>query len=240
MANVYLQGGKAGIGGETGANAVNHHVTLGVPPTEFPIPNPGHFEQYVTNVINSSTNTKANATYENARIVANTNPNFTGNITLKGVIFIETPNVVNIAGNVNITGIIVGDGSYEDDSGTNQLNITGNAISYPVSALPNEEKFAGIRNETGTFVLAPGFKASFGGNFNTLSGAIAANGIRFFGNAGGTIHGSVINYSNEEMTLTGNSDLFFNRSGITETPAGFEPEIIVTYVPSSYTEDAGL
>ncbi|GAH97279.1 unnamed protein product, partial [marine sediment metagenome] len=72
-----------------------------------------------------------------------------------------------------------------------------------------------------------GFSVSFGGNFETLNGAIAANGIEFFGNAGGTIDGSVINYSGSPMTLSGNSDLFFNRSGTDQMPAGFGPEIIL-------------
>lgn len=84
--------------------------------------------------------------------------------------------------------------------------------------------------------MAPGFHVSFGGSFDALSGAIAANGIEFYGNAGGTINGSIINYSDEEMTLKGNSDLYFNRSGLTEAPAGFVPEIILQYNPDSYSE----
>jgi len=108
--------------------------------------------------------------------------------------------------------------------------------SYPVAELPNEEQFTAIKDETGTFVLAPGFSLSMGGSFNTLNGAIAANGIEFFGNAGGTIDGSVINYSDEAMTLTGNSDLYFNRSGVTKVPAGFVPEVILQYDPASYSE----
>jgi hypothetical protein len=84
--------------------------------------------------------------------------------------------------------------------------------------------------------MAPGFGLSFGGSFDALCGAIAGNGIEFHGNAGGVINGSVINYSDEEMTLTGNSDLYFNRSGITEAPAGFVPEIILEYDPDSYSE----
>jgi hypothetical protein len=240
IANVLLQG-NAGIGGETGQKAVNDHVTFGVPLTDFPIPNPGHFRDYATNIVNSSTNFGTNATYENIKIVAGTNPNFTGNLTLKGIVFIETPNVVKFSGNVNIIGIIVGNGNYMDDSGTNQITITGNVTSHSVTELSDETKFAGIKNETGTFMLVPGFKAEFGGNFSTaLCGAIAANGIMFHGNAGGTIHGSVINYSDDEMTLSGNTDLYFNRSGVTEVPAGFEPEIILTYVPDSYTEIAEL
>jgi len=87
--------------------------------------------------------------------------------------------------------------------------------------------------------MAPGFSASFGGSFDTLNGAIAANGITFFGNAGGTIGGSVLNYSDTPMTLSGNSDLYFNRSDITEVPAGFEPEIVLHYDSSSYSEVVG-
>jgi len=236
LANIYLQGGKAGIGGETGDDAIENHVDIGVPPTEFPIPNPSYFEQYVINTIDSSCDTSANATYENVRILADTNPHFSGNVILKGIVFIETPNIVTFSGNVTIIGIIIGDGDYEDNSGTNQINITGNVSSQPVTDLPDGPQFAGIKNETGTFLMAPGFSASFGGNFDTVNGAIAANGISFFGNAGGIINGSILNYSDEEMDLSGNADLYFNRSGTSVVPAGFIPEIVLQYEPFSYTE----
>lgn len=236
LANVYLQGGQAGIGGETGDAAIENHVEIGVPPTEFPAPNPGYFEQYVTNIIDSNCDTAADANYENVRILAGTNPEFTGHVTLKGIVFIEIPNIVTFSGTLDITGIIVGNGDYEDNSGTNQIIIEGDVISQPVTDLPDEPQFAGIQNETGTFLIAPGFSASFGGNFETINGAIAANGINFYGNAGGTINGSILNYSDVEMDLSGNSDLFFNRSGTSEIPAGFIPEIVLQYEPSSYTE----
>jgi len=236
LAYVYLQGGKASIGDETGQAAIDNHVKIGVPLTEFPEPNPSHFEPFVTNVINSSTNTTTNATYENVRILAGTNPSFTGNVTLKGIVFIEAPNVVTFAGSTSITAVIVGDGDWTDNSGTNRISFTGNVSSLPVSSLPDGQQFAQIKNEIGTFVIAPGFQLSFGGNFTTLSGAIAANGISFHGNAGGTIDGSVINYSNGPMTLSGNSDLKFNRSGVVQVPAGFEPTIILEYNHDSYCE----
>ena len=35
----------------------------------------------------------------------------------------------------------------------------------------------------------------------------------------------MINYADAPMTLSGNSDLYFNRSGITEVPAGFEARL---------------
>jgi Tfp pilus assembly protein PilX len=237
-AYVILQGKKAGIGGQTGEEAKRNHVFTGVPTTEFPIPNPAQFECYATNIVNSSTNTSADATFENIRIAAGTNPTFSGNVTLRGIIFIETPNVVTFTGNSDITGIIVGDGNFEDNSGVNQINFLGNVESYSVAELPDKAQFTALKDETGTFVLAPGFSLSMGGSFNALNGAIAANGIKFFGNAGGIINGSVINYSGGAMTLTGNSNLYFNHSGTTKVPAGFMPEIVLQYDPASYSESA--
>ena len=203
------------------------------------MPNTGHFEHYVEggDVITSDTDLSTSTTFTNVRIAAGTNPHFSGNTTINGVLFVEVPNVVVFSGNCNITGVIVAEGDVNDNSGTNQLIFLGSVDSAPVSELPEDSEFDGLREETGTFVMAPGFKASFGGSFETLNGAIAANGIEFFGNAGGTIAGSVINYSDTPMTLSGNSDLFFNRSGITEVPAGFEPEIVLQRVADSYREN---
>ena len=236
IASVDLQGGQAGIGGDTGQEAIDNHVSFGVPPSEFPAPNPALFEPYVTSIVDANTDTSSDATFENIRIVANTNPIFSGHTILKGVIYIETPNVVKFTGSADVTGIIVGDGDIQDNSGINQIEFLGDVDSHPVTELPEEAQFDGLHDQTGTFVMAPGFHVSFGGSFSALCGAIAGNGVEFFGNAGGTINGSVLNYSDEEMTLSGNSDLFFNRSGLTEIPAGFEPEIVLDYNPSSYSE----
>jgi len=236
LATVDLQGGQASIGGETGQAAIDNHVSFGVPMEEFPEPDPGSFEQYAVNTVDSSTDTTSDATFENVRIVAGTNPTFSGHVTLKGVVFIETPNVVTFTGGSTVTAIIVGDGSLEDDSGTNQIKFDGNVESHCVSELPNEAQFEGLRDETGTFIVAPGFHLSFGGSFDALSGAIAGNGIEFRGNAGGTINGSVINYSDDDMPMRGNSDLLFNRSGTVKIPAGFIAEIVLRYDPSSYSE----
>ena len=236
IATVDLQGGQAGIGGETGQDAIDNHVEFGVPNTEFPEPVPSLFASYATNVVDANTDTSVDLTLENIKIKAGTNPIFSGQATLKGVVFIETPNVVTFTGNANLTAIVIGDGDWTDDSGTNQLNFLGNVESLPISELPAEAQFEGLHDQTGTFIMAPGFHVSFGGTFASLSGAIAGNGIEFSGNAGGTINGSIINYSSEEVTLTGNSDLQFNRSGLTAVPAGFVSEIVLHYDPDSYSE----
>ncbi len=234
---VTLQGGQAGIGGETGQDAIDNHVEVGMPSPEFPVPNTTHFEQYATgDTIDSDTDVSSGGTYENVRITAGTNPIFSGDVTINGIMFIETPNVVIFSGGCVINGLIIGDGDMNDNSGDNQLMFLGNVGSSSVTELPEDSQFDGLREEEGTFLMAPGFSASFGGNFETLNGAIAANGIEFFGNAGGTIAGSVLNYSDTPMILSGNNDLIFNRSGATEIPAGFELEIILRHDASSYNE----
>ena len=227
-----LQGGQASVGGETVPGAYDH-IIGDYGEVEFPVPNPGYFEHYAVNDINYPS---GETTFTNIRIPPNTNPSFGGGVSLIGVTFIETPNIVTFTGNVSITGIIVGDGSVDDDSGTNRLDFMGTVDSLPVTALPPE--FGGLRDETGTFLMAPGFSTSFGGDFGTIHGAIAANGINFYGNAGGTIEGSVLNYSDTKMELSGNNDLFFNRFADTEIPVGFEPDIILQYDPASYSEVA--
>ena len=234
---VTLQGGQAGIGGETGQDAIDNHVEVGVPCTDFPVPNTSHFEQYVTgDTIDSDTDVDSGGTYENVRITAGTNPIFSGDVTINGIMFIETPNVVIFSGGCDINGLIIGDGDMNDNSGDNQLIFLGNVGSTSVTELPADSQFDGLREETGTFLMVPGFVASLGGSFDTLHGAIAANGITFFGNAGGTIAGSVLNYSDEPMVLSANNDLFLNRSGITEVPAGFEQDTILHRDDTSYCE----
>ncbi len=238
LAVVDLQGGRAGIGGETGQTAIDDHVEFGVPQVEFPEPTASMYASYASNVMDANTDTSADTSYANLRIPAGLNPHFSGNVTLQGVIFIETPNVVTFSGNVDMTAIVVGDGDWTDNSETNQINITGNITSESVSDLPHEAQFSGLHEETGTFIMAPGFAVSMGGNFSTVAGSIAGNGISFHGNAGGTINGSVINYSDEPMELSGNSDLLFNRSGLDGIPAGFLPQIVLYYDETSYREMA--
>ncbi len=235
-ATVDLQGGQAGIGGETGDEAIDNHVEFGAPETQFPVPYPQQYEHLATNIIDDTTDTSSDIVLENVKVVAGTNPTFSGHATLKGIVYVEAPNVVTFTGTADIIGIVVAEGELNDNSGTNQLVFQGDVISQPVTALPDEDQFDEIRDETGGFVIAPGFSVAFGGSFDTLNGAIAANGVNFFGNAGGTVNGSIINYSDTPMDLGGNSDLFFNRSGTDSVPAGFAPEIVLNYSPESYSE----
>jgi len=235
-ASVSLQGGQAGIGGDTGQDAIDSHVEFGAPQTQFPVPYPQQYEHLATNIVDDTTDTSSDIVLENVKILADTNPTFSGYATVKGIVYVEAPNVVTFTGTTDVIGIIAAEGDLSDNSGTNQLIFQGNVISRSVTELPNESQFDELRDETGSFVIAPGFAVSFGGSFDALNGAIAANGVDFFGNAGGIVNGSIVNYSETPMTLSGNSDLFFNRSGTDSVPAGFVPEIVLHYAAESYSE----
>ncbi len=226
----YTVGTKASVGGVEG----DENVFVGVPYVEFPIPNPDYFSVYATGpTINSTTNISNYTVLNNVTIAANTNPTFASHVIINGVLFIESPNHVSFAGQSTINGVIVGDGNL--DSPDSSIKFSGQVISSDASIL-NEEQFGGIVNETGTFILAPGFSLDFSGQANTMNGAIAGSGISFTGQAGGMINGSIINYSSDVMTLTGQTTLTFNRSGRDSNPSGFTSTPILKFNPGSYSE----
>ncbi|GAI47739.1 unnamed protein product, partial [marine sediment metagenome] len=98
-------------------------------------------------------------------------------------VYILPPNVVRFTGNTEITGIIVADGNLDSPSEQNRIEFLGTVNSNDISELPDNESFNDLKQESGTFMLAPGFSTYFGGNFDTLNGVIAASGISFHGNA---------------------------------------------------------
>jgi len=235
-AQVQLQG-NVSIGGETGQAAIDNHIFINADAIEFPVPNPGHFQQYaIGDIIDSSTDTSGNMTITNAIVSTGTDPIFSGNVQINGIMFIESPNKVKFAGNLTITGLIVSNGDVDSPSPENELTFAGNVHTYPVSHLPDEPQFDGLRQETGSLILAPGFSAFFQGNFSTLDGIIAASGTEFSGNANGTIKGTVINYADTPMVLKGNANLHFDRSANIKIPAGFDTTRVLQYDPFSYSE----
>jgi len=228
--------GNSSIGGERGQDAIDNHVSFGIETIRFPATDTSAFEQYVQNVINDETVVSGNLTFQNVRILAGVNPSFSGNISFNGIIFIESPNIVAFTGNITITGLIVADGDVELPVESDSLTFQGNLFCYDVSCLPDTEDFAGLKDQSGTFLLVPGFSAGFTGNFHTINGAIAASGVSFSGNAGGTVKGSILNYSEESMQLTGNTTITFDRIDSEGNPAGFQPDAALEYTADSYSE----
>ena len=229
--------GNVTIGGESCRDdEVWDHIHLGLGVGEFPEVDPTVYEPFATNIVDSSTKKNGNKTFTNIRILAGTNPTFSGNITMKGVIFIEAPNKVHFSGNTTFTGVIVTEDAGEDVYEDNTVKFTGNVSVHGVEDLPDTSEFHDLRELPGAFILAPGFGLKFTGNFGTVSGCMAADSYQFTGNAGGTVKGGIINYSDSRFKLTGNSKIVIDRDGTPEMPPGFVTSFSLDLNPASYVE----
>ncbi|MDD5134805.1 MAG: hypothetical protein PHP01_05285, partial [Phycisphaerae bacterium] len=238
-------GSKAVIAGDTGDAALDH-IIIDAPQVQFPVPNPSFFESYATGPVLTSQEQvniySLSNPLSNAIIAANTNPTFASDIAVNGILFIEQPNIVTFSGQATVTGIIVGDGFVGPSTEDNKLVFSGQVQCFDVSQLTGAE-FDDIKQQTGTFILAPGFSTSFSGQTQVSNGVIAASGIQFTGQAGGTVNGTIINYSStQSVELSGQSSLFFNHTSEQVIPAGFlppieEPEALrLVYMPYTYSE----
>ncbi len=179
--------------------------------------------------------------FKNILIKANTNPKFTANTTIDGVVFIERPNKVEFGGNTTIRGAIVVDTDGNNNIGldptVNYISFTGNVSVTPLSSLPATAEFPlAERTLSGAFLLAPGFGATFSGNFGTIGGSIVSSKLDFNGNAGGTVTGSVINLNNTPFTMSGNSDIIIQSNGTGQYPSGVFFGSRYDPLPDSYVE----
>lgn len=224
-------GGDVQIAGDHGTTAIDNHVTVGADPVEFPVPEVSRFQTYATGpVIDSSTDLSSSMTLVNAVIQAGTSPNFLGNITIQGILYIEQPNVVTFTRNVSQQGLIVAAGDATSP-GANAINFEGNYASGPY---PPGSEFDAIRSEQGSSILAPGFGVSFTGNFSSVHGVLAASSMYFSANASAIVKGTMISYSPDATLVEGNLSMNFDRASMVEIPAGFDLLRVLTYRPSSY------
>ncbi len=207
---------------------------------EFPVPDVEHFRQYATGpVVGPSTDTTATSTtLVNAVIAAGTNPNFTGNVTIQGVLYIEAPNTVTFARNTTLEGMIVAEGDVNQPGG-NQINFGDPATpsipsNFSSGPYPAGAQFDAMRDEVGSCILAPGFAVSFWKNFAAINGVIAASGMHFDQNASATVKGTLLNYSEQPTAVNSNIAMTFDRSAMVEIPAGFDVLRVLMYDPTSY------
>ena len=193
--------GAVSVGGQTtlaGINA-NSVKTITTAP-EWPTPDTTVFEKYATTKWVSGL-----TQYDNIYIPANSNPTFDGTMTVRGVVLIYPPNTVSFQGGVKLQAVIVG--KPGGSLATNVIKFSGNGVSKdPLSSLPlTESKFDGLRELSGTFLMAPGWDLTMSGNFSGVVGNIAADRITFSGNTSGSVTGSLVNLANYPLTITGSS-----------------------------------
>ena len=219
---------------KTGNINIGGQQIIGAPEPEWPQVDITPFTSYATNV--RSTGASANITLSNIRIPPNSNPTFSGTTTIYGVVYIQSPNKVTFSGNVTMIGAIVCDTPEVYNLTNNKIKFTGNVSSQGVESLPTGAQYDGLRDLTGSFLLAPGFSAQFAGNSTVVNGCMVASEFKFTGNSGGRIKGGVVNLADSSFQMTGNSPLIIDKNGFPEDPAGLVSSYKVVCIPGSYAE----
>ena len=240
---VSLTGGGYTIGGESDPDLIiTEHVHMDVDEPDFPEIDITPFEPLTTSTIDSNTDLAGSGLiFNNARILAGTNPTFQNHTVINGVLFIEMPNVVTFNAGTTINGVIVTEDASGLDIEDNQIDFKGHATAPGVDALPDDDpNFAAVKQLTGTVILAPGFSLTFNGSSNAVNGVVAADQLTFNGNSGlsGDLTGTVIGLANVEMSLKGNTALHLSRPTNQSPPAGFKHPVGLTPNPGTYYEGA--
>lgn len=240
MRNNTRVSGDAGVTDENSSISLLNNARIGgeqitdADEPEWPEIDASGLEQYVEEIVTGDVT--GSHMLHNIRIPAGTNPTFDGNINLCGVIYIESPNKVTFKGNTNICGVIVTEEPPVENLSANQIHFLGNTTVSSVANLPDESRYDGLHDQTGTFMLAPGFQAKFTGNFSTIHGVMAAGQLVFDGDARGTVYGGILNLSSAPLTLTGNTDLTIDKENADLTPTGLSGCYSLVCVRGSYRE----
>jgi hypothetical protein len=218
---------------KTGNVTIGGRQIIGAAEPEWPQVDISCFKPFATNTYSGGGS--GNLVLSNVRIPPNTNPTFSGNVVILGVLYIQPPNKVTFSGNASIVGVIVADEPTADNLTANQIKFTGNVRSLSVENLPPGAAYDGLRDLTGSFLLAPGFSTQFSGNFGTINGCMVASEFKFDGNAGGTVVGGIANLRDSIVQVTGEACLAVDRRGLDE-PAGVVSSTKLVCVAGSYAE----
>jgi hypothetical protein len=231
---------SAAVGGTSNAASIwTDHVHAISDSPEFPVVDTSIFKPYVQRNYVAGGN---GGVYENMKIPANTNPTFNGGDVVRGVMFIERPNSVKFNGNVQIQGTIVVD---TDPTATGSAgNLSTNVITFQgnggtksgVESLPAQPQFDGLRNLTGSFILAPGFSVNLTGNFGSVNGSIVGSQITVDGSASLIVKGTLINVDPNLLLVKGNGTVTIASTGTTNYPSGLRFGSHYFPVPGSYRE----
>jgi len=165
-----ISGGS--VHGTTNITSIKNNYVKLVSEPEFPVVDTTQFASYAT-----TTYTAGMTTMQNVRIPAGTNPTFGGNVIIQGVLYIESPNVVDFRGNTHMQGFIV----FENKN-TPAVNVITGTGNYTYGDLPSDAKFDPLRAITGISMLAPTAAVTMGGSVdsqvrgNMILGTFATSG----------------------------------------------------------------
>ena len=231
--------GTPSIAGSTDPEVYSQHIHFGVDTPDFPGIDVSPLTALATNVVDATTDTSSpGLTFSNIRIAAGTNPTFASDVVINGAVYVEAPNIVYFECKTTLNGFVVTQDSAQPIESC-QIFFGGHVEAFGVDALPDTEEFAAVKQQTGTFVLAPGFAVTFAGRFSAVNGTIAADQLTFSGTAEGIIRGAVIGLKDRVTKLDGNVEILVDRQNADPDPAGFVKSFALEPDPASYAELVG-
>ena len=228
--------GRPEIAGSQDPAVIAQHVHLGVEAPDFPELDAAPLAALATNLVDRTTDLKQSV-LKNIRIAAGTNPTFSSDVVINGVIYVEAPNIVRFEGKTTLNGFIVTQDSDQPLSSC-QIHFAGHVEARGVEGLPATPEYAAVKQQTGTFMLAPGFGATFAGSFSAINGSIAADQLTFTGTAEGVVKGSVIGMKDLPTEIGGTVEIYVDSKNADPRPAGFVQSTALTPDPSTYAEAA--
>lgn len=207
------------------------HVHSGAAAPNFPYVDPSVYAQYATNPYQAGSTTLVNVTLPPGTYSLS-------NVTIQGVLYLQSPCSVTISGKSTIQGVIVSDCSSTVGSlTTNVISMSGQVTVTAMNTLPNTFP-AGELALTNAFVLAPYSSLNISGGFGTVNGSIIAGQVTMSGSASGTIYGSVIQEGNTLLSISGNGGVIINGNGPSFIPQGVNCGGDYVPVQGSYMEVA--
>ena len=202
------------VHGTTNVTAIKTNYVKLVAEPEFPVVDTEQFRTYATNPYVSS-----ETTLKNVLIPAGTNPSFTGNVTIQGILYIESPNVVDFRGATHMQGFIVF--QKAGDSTQNIISGTGN---FTHGSLPSDAQFDPLRAIKGISILAPTTSLRISGSVDSqISGNLILGNIQVAGSADVAIEkGSIITLDSgaSSAVFNGKNIKFASTGAANEPPPG--------------------
>ncbi len=221
-----------------GSTQVDGGVIYHAPKVTMPTIDRSPYKALAKNIMDS--NNPPAGTYKNIIIPPGVNPTFNNNVTIQGVMYVQSPNVVTFANNCTFTGILVGDDQAAGSGDANNIISFKNNASMSFNdpnTLPSGSDFDAVKQLDGVSVLAPGFSMDFKNNLSSASGIMALRALTVKNNLDSTFYGSLLIYGPGGLDFKNNTDLSVNLSS-SSPPAGFAGHGLPPLVadPKTYAE----
>ena len=224
---ISVTGGSVG-GSSSVSDILKNHAKL-VDQPNFPVFDTSVFRQFATNTYTGG------SVLKNVRIPPNTNPKFTGGVSIQGILYIEAPNTVEFRGNALVQGIIV----FENKGSPagNRIDMRGNFTQLPV---PGGAEFDRLRDVSGVSIFAPTTSLVISGSVDSnLTGNVILDTFRNGGSADWTIDKGTLITLNEgsDSAVFDGKTVKFKSVGKNFKPShGLKFEKQFTPIPATYQE----